>query len=96
MRSRIAARPPDTWSSVTTWLATFHGRRHGSGVSIVPNRIRSVLAATAHSSPHGSTPYAASQTKTPSHPACSASTACSNCSPAVPPGKMNPYLIHQF
>ena len=50
------ARPPDSWSSVATWLATFHGRRHGNGVSMVPRRTRLVRAAMAASSVHASTP----------------------------------------
>ena len=50
------ARPSESWSSVATWLATFQGRRHGSGVSIVPSRTRSVRAAMAASSVHASTP----------------------------------------
>jgi hypothetical protein len=43
------ARPPEIWSSVATWLATFHGRRQGSGVSMVPSLTRLVLAAIAPS-----------------------------------------------
>jgi len=43
------ARPPESWSSVATWLATFHGRRHGSGVSIVPSRMPVVATAMAAS-----------------------------------------------
>ena len=50
------ARPPDSWSSVTAWLATFQGRRHGSGVSMVPSRIRVVRAAIAASRLQASTP----------------------------------------
>jgi hypothetical protein len=47
------ARPPEIWSSVTTWLATFHGRRHGNGVRMVPGLIRSVRAAIADNSDQG-------------------------------------------
>ena len=43
-------------SSVATWLATFHGLRQGSGVSIVPSRIRLVPTAIAASRLHASTP----------------------------------------
>lgn len=50
------ARPPDSWSSVATWLASFQGRRHGSGVSMVPSRTRLVRTAMAASRVHGSTP----------------------------------------
>jgi hypothetical protein len=50
------ARPPDSWSSVATWLATFQGRRNGSGVRMVPSLTRLVRAAIAASSVHGSTP----------------------------------------
>src|SRR5215470_4099594 len=46
------ARPPESWSTVATWLATFHGRRHGNGVSSVPRRIRCVRAAIAASKLH--------------------------------------------
>ena len=50
------ARPPESWSSVATWLASFHGRRHGTGVSMVPSRTRSVRTAIAAITVHGSTP----------------------------------------
>ena len=50
------ARPPDSWSRVATWLASFHGRRHGSGVSTVPSRTREVRAAIAASRVQASTP----------------------------------------
>src|SRR5690349_19492166 len=43
-----------------------------------------------------STPYAASQTKTPSQPDSSASTACASCSGAVPPGRIIPNLMDPF
>jgi len=83
-------RPPESWSTVATWLATFHGRRQGSGVRSVPIVTRVVRTAIAARSDHASTPYAASQTKTPSHPDCSARTACSSCSVALPPGRIMP------
>jgi hypothetical protein len=41
---------------VAAWLATFHGRRHGSGVSMVPRRSRLVLWAMAASRVQASTP----------------------------------------
>ena len=53
------ARPFDSVSRVAAWLATFQGRRHGSGVSIVPSFTRSVRTAIAPSSAQASTPYAA-------------------------------------
>ena len=43
-------------SSVKTWLATFHGRRQGSGVSIVPSLTRSVRSAIAARSVQASIP----------------------------------------
>ena len=49
-----------------------------------------VDAAIAASSAHASTPNAASQTNTPSHPASSASSASATCSGALPPGSTNP------
>ena len=50
------ALPPESWSRVSTWLASFHGRRHGSGVSMVPRRTWLVRWDMAASSVHGSTP----------------------------------------
>jgi hypothetical protein len=68
---------------VTVSLATFQGRRLASGVTIGPSRSRSVARATPASSSHGSamrsfhalTNVRWSQTKKPSQPAASASTA---------------------
>ena len=42
-------------SSVAVSLASCHGRRRGTGVIIVPSRIRLVRAATTASTSHGST-----------------------------------------
>ena len=42
--------------AVTTWLASFQGRRHGSGVSMVPSRTRVVRAAIAASRLQASMP----------------------------------------
>jgi hypothetical protein len=50
------ARPSESSSSVAAWLATFHGRRQGSGVSMVPNAIVDVRIAIALSNAHASTP----------------------------------------
>jgi hypothetical protein len=76
-------RPPDSRSRVTVSLASFQGRRLGSGVTIGPSRSRSVARATAVSSTQGSamrsrqafTNARWSQTKNPSQPAASASAA---------------------
>lgn len=50
------ARPPDSWSTVATWLATFHGRRQGSGVKSVPSVTFVVRTAIPARSDQGSTP----------------------------------------
>lgn len=55
--------------------ARSHGRIRGSGVSMVPNRIRSVTIAAAVSVTQASWPHTASQVKIASHPAASAATA---------------------
>ena len=78
---------------MTTWLATFHGRRQGSGVSRVPSITRVVRVAIAASRVQASTPYAASQTNTPSQPEPSATIACSSCWVAVPPGSTTPNFM---
>ena len=54
--SETMARPCDNVSRVATWLATFQGRRQGSGVSMVPSLMRWVRPAMALSSDHASTP----------------------------------------
>src|SRR5690606_14141473 len=83
--TQSTARPPLRWSSVVRCLATIHGRRRASGVTMVPSRTREVRCATAPSSTHGS--YTSSrrsgihtrwsQKNTASQPASSAVTASS-------------------
>ena len=77
-------RPPASRSSVTVCRASTHGRRRGTGVIIGPSTIVEVCAAATDSTAHGSTiggPWPSlaktmwSQTKNPSKPARSASTA---------------------
>ena len=82
-------------SRVAAWLATSHGFRFGSGVSIVPNRIRSVRIAAAVSITHASMPHVGSDTKKPSQPARSASAARSAATDASPDGSTNPYFMGQ-
>ena len=60
------------------------GRIRGSGVSMVPNRIREVRIAAAASVTQASWPHTASQVKIVSHPASSAATARSANSSATP------------
>ena len=86
-------RPPDRRSSVAAWLATSHGLRLGSGVSIVPSRIVDVRIAAAVSDTQASTPHVGSYAKKPSHPAASASAASSAASAASPAGITYPYFM---
>src|SRR5690606_39232464 len=86
-------RPPERLSSVSTWLATSHGLRLGSGVSMVPSRIVDVRMAAAVSMIHASLPHVGSQQKNPSQPACSASAARSAATRASPPGNTKPYFM---
>ena len=44
-----STRPPDTWSTVTTFFASTDAGRNVTGETIVPSRIRSVRAASAAS-----------------------------------------------
>ena len=65
---------------MATRPARSQGRIRGSGVSMVPNRIRDVRMAAAARVTHASCPQTASQVKIVSHPASSAATARSaNC-----------------
>ncbi len=56
-------RPPDSRSTVATWLASSAGRRRDGGVSNVPSRMRDVRTAATASEIHASTPHTGSQTK---------------------------------
>jgi hypothetical protein len=86
-------RPLDRLSSVAVSLASFHGRMRDSGVSMVPSLIRSVRMAAAARQTHASTPHTGSQTKNPSHPACSAIAAVSAAVRASPLGRVNPNFM---
>src|SRR5918996_2940675 len=86
-------RPPDRLSSVAVSLANFHGRIRDSGVNMVPRRMRSVRIAAAVRQIQASTPQTGSQTKNPSQPARSASSAVSAAVRASPRGSTKPYLI---
>jgi hypothetical protein len=83
-RSSASPRPTDTW------LATSQGLRRGSGVSMVPTRMRSVRVAAAASAIQAAIPHTPSQTKKASQPCSSATTARSPAVRAFPYRSIQP------